>query len=218
MNTETYQIAVNILSGLMLVAGVFMLGRVRVRSLLRLFAAQSFALALLAVVAAVAESRPHLWITAIVVFAVKTIFIPLFMVSVVVKGRVPERLISVMRPSLSMFASALLVFFGFYLTISFMPQPGENFFVTAVAISLVLIGLLALVTRKGLYWQIIGFLIMENGIFALGLALTGGMPLLVEIGIFLDVTIGAILMALISYRVHDLEKSVDTKALETLTD
>ncbi len=218
MNAYLYQAVINILAGLMLVAGVFMLGRVRVRSLLRLFAVQSLALSGLAATTAIAEGRWHLWITAGLVFALKTVFLPLFMVGVVVRGRVPERLQSVMRPSLSMFVAALMAVFGFYLTILLAMPPGANFFVTAVSISLVLIGLLALVTRKGLYWQIIGFLIMENGIFTLGLALTGGMPLLVEVGVFFDVTVGALLMALISYRVHDLEKRADTEALETLTD
>jgi hydrogenase-4 component E len=75
-----------------------------------------------------------------------------------------------------------------------------------------------LMTRKGLYGQIVGFLILENGIFTLGLALTGGMPLLVDVGVFFDVTIGAILMALLTYRVHGETRRADTENLETLID
>ena len=202
----------------MLVAGVFMLGRVRVRSLLRLFAAQSLALAALAVAEAIGNGHWELFITAALVFTIKTVFLPLFMVSVMVKGRVPERLFSAMRPATSMFAGLVMVILGFYLTISLVPELGANFFVAAVSLSLTLIGLLVLMTRRGLYGQIIGFLIMENGIFTLGLALTGGMPLLVEVGIFFDVTIGAVMMALLSYRVHDENKSADTESLETLID
>ncbi len=218
MNPQLYRPLVDVLAGLMLVSGVFMLGRVRVRSLLRLFAAQSFALVLIAASGAVFEARWHLLITAGLVFAIKVVFLPLFMVTVMARGRVGERMTSSMRPALSMFIALAMVILGFYLTTSLIPTLGDNFFVAAVSISLALLGLLMLMTRKGLYGQIVGFLILENGIFTLGLALTGGMPLLVEVGVFFDVTIGAILMALLTYRVHGETRRADTENLETLID
>ncbi len=195
-----------------------MLGRVRVRSLLRFFAVQSFALALVAAASAIFEGRWHLMATAILVFAIKTIFLPLFMVSVMAKGRIYERLVFAMRPALSMFVGAIMAVLGFYLTASLIPELGDNFFVVAVSVSIALVGLLMLMTRKGLYGQIVGFLILENGIFTLGMALTGGMPLIVEVGIFFDVTVGAIIMALLSYRVHSESRRADTEYLETLID
>ena len=69
-----------------------------------------------------------------------------------------------------------------------------------------------------MYGQIIGFLLMENGIFTFGLTLTGGMPLLVEIGVFFDVTIGSVLMAALSYRVQETQSTVMTDALRELVD
>jgi hydrogenase-4 component E len=83
---------------------------------------------------------------------------------------------------------------------------------------MMLLGLLALVTRKGMYGQIIGFLLMENGIFTFGLTLTGGMPLLVELGVFFDVTIGSVLMAALSYRVQKEHDTVVTDRLSELVD
>jgi hydrogenase-4 component E len=218
MTAVNYRIIIDLLSGIMLVTGVFMLGRVRVRSLLRLFAIQSLALALIAGSSAVFESKWHLLVTAILVFAIKTVFLPIFMMTVMTRGRVLERLVSTMRPALSMFVGVIMAVLGFYLTTSLIPTLGDNFFVVAVSISLALIGLLMLMTRKGLYGQIVGFLILENGIFTLGLALTGGMPLLVEVGVFFDVTVGAILMALLSYRVSGESRRADTEYLETLID
>ena len=218
MNPQLYRPIVDVLSGLMLVAGVLMLGRVRVRSLLRLFAAQSFALVLIAAAGAIFEGRWQLLITAGLVFLIKVVFLPVFMVTVMARGRVGERLSFTMRPALSMFTALAIVVLGFYLTTSLIPALGDNFFVAAVSVSLALLGLLMLMTRKGLYGQIVGFLILENGIFTLGLALTGGMPLLVEVGVFFDVTIGAILMALLTYQVHGESRRADTEYLETLID
>lgn len=217
MTTQTAIILTNILFGFMLVIGVFLLGRMRIRSLLRFFAMQSFCLAAVAAIAALA-GQPHLFITAALVFVIKTVMIPLFMIRVMSKGQLPERLRSAVKPTSSMFLGVVMTLLAFFLTFSLIDTFGQNFFIIAVSLSLALMGLLMMMARKGLYGQIVGFLMMENGIFALGLALTGGMPLLVEIGVFFDVTVGAVIMALLSYRVGSESRATDTDALETLTD
>ncbi len=195
-----------------------MLGRVRARSLLRFFAMQSFLLAVIAALTALSEGKAHLFYAAGLVLCVKVIFIPFFMIALMKKGKVSERLPGVLKPTASLFAALAMVVLAFYLTASLFPSMGDSFFVAASSVALILMGLLMLMTKKGLYGQIGGFLLMENGIFSFGIALTGGMPLLVEVGIFFDVTIGAVLMALLTYRVNSLASRSDTAALETLID
>jgi hydrogenase-4 component E len=205
----------NVLAGLMLVAGIFMSGRVRVRSLLRLFAFQSLLLAGIAACSALAGNH-HLLISAALVFLLKTVAIPMFMIRVMSQSGQAERLQPVFRPTISIFLSLLLSIAAFFLTFPLAGVFAENFFIVSVSAALVILGLFMLMSKKGLYGQIIGFLMMENGVFALGLALTGGMPLLVEVGVFFDVTVGAVLMALLSYRVHVDARRNDTDSLETL--
>lgn len=205
----------NVLAGLMLVAGIFLPGRVRVRSLLRLFAFQSLLLAGIAACSALAGNH-HLFISAALVFILKTVIIPIFMIKVMSRSGQMERLQPVFRPTTSVFLSLLLAIAAFFLTYPLAGVFAENFFIASVSAALVMLGLFLLMSKKGLYGQIIGFLVMENGVFALGLALTGGMPLLVELGVFFDVTVGAVLMALLSYRVHVDARKNDTDSLETL--
>lgn len=215
--TNYLELITNVLAGFMLVAGIFLLGRIRVRSLLRLFALQSLFLAGIAACAALA-GQPHLFISAAMVFAIKTVLIPMFMIKVISRSGQLERLRSLLRPTTSVFVALLLSVAAFFMTFPLLNVFGGSYFIASVSAALVMLGLLMLMTKKGFYGQIIGFLVMENGVFALGLALTGGMPLLVEVGVFFDVTVGAVLMALLSYRVHGEIRHGDTESLETLTD
>lgn len=209
---------VDVAAGLMMVCGLLMLAHVRVRSLLRFFAMQSFFLSAIAALTAWGEGRTHLAYAAALVFVVKVVFIPFFMIALMKKGKVPERLVGILKPTASLFGGLIMAILAFYLTVSLMPTMETGFFVAAVSVALMLMGLFMLMTKKGLYGQIGGFLLMENGIFSFGLALTGGMSLLIELGIFFDVTVGAVLMALLTYRVHSMASTADTTPLETLID
>lgn len=85
-----------------------------------------------------------------------------------------------------------------------------------IALSMVLIGLFLLVTRKKALMTVIGLLTMENGIFLVALSTTYGMPQAVEIGIFADVAIGVALMAWFAAHINRLFETLDTEVLRGL--
>lgn len=85
-----------------------------------------------------------------------------------------------------------------------------------IALSMVLIGLFLLVTRKKALMTVVGLLTMENGIFLVALSTTYGMPQAVEIGIFADVAIGVALMAWFAAHINRLFETLDTEALRGL--
>lgn len=218
MPTLTPQLILNALAGAMLVLAFFLVARMRLRSLLVMFSWQSSLLVAFASVIAISEHEPHLFITAILTLVLKTILFPWLILMTADRAAASHRMHSYLRPATSLLATAVIVVIGFALTRSFIPLTNADYFIGASSVSMLLIGLFMLVARKGMYGQIVGFLLMENGIFIFGLFLTGGMPLLVELGIFFDVTIGAVLMAALSYRVQKETKTVTTDTLRELVD
>lgn len=208
----------NVLAGGMLVLAFFAPARMRLRSLLLTYAGQSLLLALYAGSVALMRNEPQLLVTAALTIFLKVWFIPWLLARVNERSRAIHRLSSYLRPATTLLAAAFMVLGGFLLTPSLVRFTDPNYLTTVVSIALVLIGLLMLVIRTGMYGQIIGFLTMENGIFLFGLTLTGGMPLLVELGIFFDVAIGAVIMAALVYRVHGERETFTTHALTELVD
>lgn len=218
MSGISNQLLLSFLAGGMLLLAFFIVARMRLRSMLMMFAWQSFLLACYAALVALTTDESHLLITALLTVVLKTWAIPYFLRRSAEHSGATHRLQSYLRPASTLLIGALLVIGAFALTNRLVPMTNPNYITTSVAVAMMLLGLLALVTRKGMYGQIIGFLLMENGIFTFGLTLTGGMPLLVELGVFFDVTIGAVLMAALSYRVQKEHEAVATDRLSELVD
>jgi hydrogenase-4 component E len=86
------------------------------------------------------------------------------------------------------------------------------------ALATVLIGLLILVSRTKALSQVVGYLVMENGIFVFGLALVREMPIIVEMGVLLDVFVGVFIMGIVIYHISRAFDHIDTHAMTTLKD
>jgi hydrogenase-4 component E len=87
-----------------------------------------------------------------------------------------------------------------------------------VAVSLIFIGLLILIIRRDIYSQIIGLLTLENGIATFGIIAVGGIPFLMETGVFLVIVLSVIIMAILSHQVQEFYGTTDTKKLSELID
>jgi hydrogenase-4 membrane subunit HyfE len=84
------------------------------------------------------------------------------------------------------------------------------------AVSMMLIGLFIMVSRKLAIMQILGLLIMENGIYLAGIGTATGLPLVVELGIFLDILVGVLIMGILTFRINQTFDHVDTDNLKNL--
>jgi len=85
-----------------------------------------------------------------------------------------------------------------------------------LAMGLIFVGLFVLITRKKALTQIIGFLVLENGIALLAALGTFGIPLIIELGVFLDVLMGFLVMQVFVYQIHGTFESIDVDQLSQL--
>ena len=85
-----------------------------------------------------------------------------------------------------------------------------------LALALILVSLFVVVSRRKALTQIIGFLMLENGIALLALLGAYGVPLVIELGVFLDVLLGVLVMQVLVYRIHETFDSIDVEQLNRL--
>ena len=119
----------------------------------------------------------------------------------------------------SVLISAMLVALSYFLTqqISIKTDSIVSTFLP-VSVSLFLIGLFVMVVRKKALSQVVGLLILENGLFLFATALTHGLSLVIEIGIFVDILVGIIISAILMSRINYTFDSLSVENLESLRD
>lgn len=202
-----------------LIAGLMMLaGRIVVRNI-TLLAAQSIALSGIAFYLGLAGDQVswHMVVLGILTLVVKAIALPLVLYRiasrVVVHREVP---LSIgMGPSLLI--GALLVGLTYiYIVPVLLKEIQSGSQLLPVALSTVLLGFFFMVSRRSAFNQIIGIIVMENGLFLCALAVTGGMPLIIELGIFFDLLVGAMVMGIMTYQIRGTFDTLDTKNLSRL--
>jgi hydrogenase-4 component E len=188
----------------------------RMAVLIRAFALQA---ALVAVLALVLDgfANPHAWAVASGTFLLKAVLIPYFL------GRAGERTHAGKErtPAISYGASLLLAAAGMALSFALAARLPETVqrsgaLLGAAAFATMFIGLLLLVSRGTALAQVIGYLVLENGIFLFGLGLLNHMPLLVEMGILLDVFVGTFVMGIVVYNIHRTFDHIDVRVLTAL--
>ena len=117
----------------------------------------------------------------------------------------------------SLLLAGLLVLFGYavmrpLVVTSQLPTRASM----ALAMGLILVSLFVIVTRKKALTQVVGFLMLENGIALLAILGTYGIPLIVELGVFLDALLGFLVMQIFVYRIHETFETIDVEQLSRL--
>lgn len=214
-------------AGGMILFTLIAMSKPRLPALLRHFALSSLCLAGLSMSLAVLRSDPHMYVAALLTVLFKCLFIPWVIFHTADISGASMALRSYVRPTLTMFIGAAMLFVAFILTNRVPVQEVVSFpshellfnhALLFVSIAMLLLGMTLMITRRDLFSQIIGFLIMENGIAAFGAVAIGGVPMLVETGIFLVTAVSAVVMSAISRQVQELYAAEDTDLLRELTD
>ena len=99
-----------------------------------------------------------------------------------------------------------------------LPEPPNSSLLVAVALFSILAGLFLIITRKKAISQVLGFLVMENGVYAFGIGLVLESPLLVELGVLLDVFVAVFVMGIIIFHISREFDHIDTHELASLKD
>lgn len=118
-------------------------------------------------------------------------------------------------PSLLLGAAATGAAIVFAGTLPLAPGDAASLLVPA-SLATVLTGFILLVTRRKAITQVVGYLVLENGIFLMGLTLVEAVPFLVEVGVLLDVFVGVFVMGIIINHIHREFSSLDTARLSSL--
>lgn len=195
---------------------VWMCGRTSIAALLRLLAVQT---ALLAVVTALMGTRlhaPHYFWLAGVVLAVKAVAIPAYLAHTAMKLHIRRDTGTGLSPLLALLVGGGMLALGYFLAPRIAVVPMGNIGAAGMALALLLIGMLQMLTRRLALSQIIGFLVLENGIFLYGLTQTHGMPLMVEMGVVFDVLVGVMVAGLVIFRLNRGFEHIDVTELRGL--
>lgn len=121
----------------------------------------------------------------------------------------------VLSPNTSSLAACMAIFFAYSIIDRALPGVVSRD-ALAAALTLVFIGLFLIMTRHQAISQTVGLITMENGIYLVGLSVTKGLPLIIELGIFLDVLVAVLVLVLLTYRLKLSFASTDTSVLEKL--
>jgi len=204
-------------AALLLLASFAMLAQRRILSLVNLFAMQGVLLTLSTAVVAHVSGAEHLYLSAALSLLLKVLLLPWILHRLIERLAVrfdTETLINI--PS-TMLIGILVVVFAFTLA---QPISQLSSAVTrstlGVALAMVLLSFLMMITRRKAVSQVIGFLAMENGLFFATTSATYGMPMVVELGVALDVLVGTLILGVFFFQIREQFDSLDLHHLEQL--
>jgi hydrogenase-4 component E len=198
--------------------GVMMVGSTHLRVNLWLFSCQTTVLAAYTALCAQQLNDSNLMIVAVVLFVLKALFVPNFLSYIIRKVNV-QRDSGILVPTpLAMHLCLAFIVISYLLARQLPPPVGETtaWPTATAAISMVCTGLVLMLTRRVALGQIVGFLVMENGIYLFGLVQTRGMPVMIEMGIMLDLIAAIMIAGLIVFRISKNFEHIDVSMLSEL--
>ena len=171
-------------------------------------AAQAVFLGMAGAILGAATGNVDLWVIAGITILIKAIVLPWLLIRVVRRINISREIEPVIPINLTLALAAAIVVLSFWLSASLGPvRQTITGNALPVGMALTLLGVLAMASRKKALTQMVGLFAAENGIFFTAMAVTQGMPLIIEIGVILDVVLGALVMGILVLRVRS---SVDT--------
>ncbi len=211
--------AINTLAAIILLTDFMMVASSRMRSLTRIFAIQSLALGALAAVVAFETGAEHIYIVAVLSIVLKAVIIPRFIDYATTKIQVKREVEPLVKIPGSLLICAAITLLAYFVTEPLMQQ-GTAITSNCLAISFasVLIGMFLMVARRKAITEVIGLLMVENGVFLAAISTTYSMPMIVELGVFFDVLVGVIIMGLFAFRINRTFDSIDASILRGLKD
>jgi len=214
---DLFNQAVLLLAALALLTSFLMLAQGRKLPLIYTYGWQGALLAVTTALVAYVTDHPHLYVSAALTLALKALLIPWLLHRLAVRLNIQREIEPIAHPSLLLLAGAALVVFSYYVSLPIVQLATlatRN--IIAVSMSIVLLGMLLMITRRRAMAQVIGFMSIENGLFFAGVASTYGMPMIVELGIAFDVLVAVILFGVFFFQMRASIDSLDVSRLNRL--
>jgi hydrogenase-4 component E len=218
--TMSYNIQIiNLLASMLLLIAFAMLSQRRILSLINLFAWQGLVLSLSTFVVAYSTDQPHLYYSAGLTLLLKVLVLPWLLHRLIRKLNVKWDVETLINIPTTMLVGIVLVIFAFNLAAP-ISQLSESITrgLIGIALASVLLSLLMMLTRRKAVPQVVGFLAMENGLFFAATSATHGMPLVVELGIALDVLVATFIFGIFFFQIRETFDSLDISHMEKLKD
>jgi hydrogenase-4 component E len=210
---------VNLFASLLLLIAFGMLSQRRIVTLIHLFALQGLVLTASTVTVAYATGQGHLYWSGGITFVLKVVVLPYILHRLIRRLNVKWDIETLINIPTMMLVGILLVVFAFNLALpisEFSRSIARG--TLGIALACVLMSFLMMITRSKAVPQVIGFLAMENGLFFAATSATYGMPMVVELGIALDVLVGMVILGVFLFQIREKFDSLDIHHLEKLKD
>jgi hydrogenase-4 component E len=199
---------INVLGALLLFTMLLILASGQLYRAIYAVAAQAVLLGIAGAVLGAATGNIDLWVIAGITIVVKAILLPWLLIRVVKRIHIGRDIEPVIPINVTLLFAAGIVVLAFHLSASLgSVRQAIAGNALPVGIALILLGVLVMASRRKALVQMVGLFASENGIFFTAMAISQGMPLIIEIGVILDVVLGALVMGIFVMRVRS---SVDT--------
>ncbi|PKO84438.1 MAG: formate hydrogenlyase [Betaproteobacteria bacterium HGW-Betaproteobacteria-11] len=208
---------INLFAAVILMLSFAMLAQRRILSLIHLFALQGLAVVGATTVVAYVTDQHHLYYSAALTLALKVFLIPWLLHRLIDRLNVRWDIETLINIPSTMLIGIVLVVFAFNLAL---PISQLSAAITrgtlGIALASVLLSFMMMIIRSKAVPQVIGFLAMENGLFFAATSATHGMPMVVELGIALDVLVGVFILGVFMFQIREQFDSLDIRHLENL--
>ena len=205
------------LSVLILLSSFILMASKRIKSYIKTFRFQSMLIAIAAGIAGVKsimeEGRIDVLVVCLAIIILKVIYIPNLLNKTYANVDYKVEKDFLLNIPMLIIVCGGLVVFSYFSTSTI---DGLNTMQVVNSISLILIGLFFMISRKKAIGQIIGFLVIENGLFITAMFATKGMPFIVDIGIFVDMLSAVMIMRVMVFKINEKFDSINIAKLNNL--
>jgi hydrogenase-4 component E len=207
----------NAFAALLLLLSFSMLSQRRIVTMVNLLAFQGVLLGLATLLLAWRTGKNHLYVSALLTLSLKALFMPWLLHRLIKRLGVYWDSEPLLNIPATMLTGLVVVVFSFGLA-----QPISALASTAtrsaigIAVAVVLLAFLTMITRRKAMSQVVGFLSMENGLFFGAMSATYGMPMIIELGVALDVLVAMLVLGVFFFQIREQFDSLDLRHLETL--
>jgi hydrogenase-4 component E len=208
---------INLCAALMLLLGFAMLAQRRILSLINLFMMQGMALFASTLVIAYSTGQNHLYWSAALTLTLKVVALPWILHRLIRRLSVKWDVETILNIPTTMLFGIALVVVAFNVAQPISQISGTITRATVgIALACVLLSFLMMIARSKAVPQVIAFLSMENGLFFAATSATYGMPLVVELGIALDVMVGMVIFGVFFFQIRQQFDSLDIRLMERI--
>ena len=204
---------------LVVLFGLFMMGSNRLGAIIQVFGLQSVILGIVPFLMYFPKTEIHIVVVSLVAIVLKGFLMPHFLFWAIRHVSIRREVSPILGFGTTLFLSGLLITGSFILSSRLIfPADAVSDMVIPTSFSTIMMGFLLLIGRVKAINQVVGYLVMENGIFLFALLLLGKTPLLVEMGILLDIFVGALVMGIVVNHISEQFGHTDTSQLTVLKD